>query len=150
MVTLRGDPAKPEPGDARGFWSLPRLAYAAAVAIALWAAGFVLPALAAEPKASIEGALDPSLKAEIVRAVGDTDRPIQNRFEARRRAREAAEYATAVLRSEGYYAAEVTPDIGEGDAPAALVTVAPGPRLVLATPQIEWIGAAPDAPATTS
>lgn len=150
MVTLRGDPAKPEPGDARGFWSLPRLAYAAAVAIALWAAGFVLPALAAEPKASIEGALDPSLKAEIVRAVGDTDRPIQNRFEARRRAREAAEYATAVLRSEGYYAAEVTPDIGEGDAPAALVTVAPGPRFVLATPQIEWIGAAPDAPAATA
>jgi translocation and assembly module TamA len=53
--------------------------------------------------------------------VGETDRPIENRFEARRRAREAAEDAIAVLRSEGYYAYDVEPDVGEGDAPKALV-----------------------------
>jgi translocation and assembly module TamA len=101
-------------------------------------------ALAAEPKAQIEGELAPDLRTEVTRAVGDTDKPIENRFEARRRAREAAEDAIAVLRSEGYYAYDVQPDVGEGDAPKALVKIAPGPRFKLGHARIDWVGTPPD------
>src|SRR6185312_3366087 len=44
----------------------------------------------------------------------------------------------------GYYAYDVQPDVGEGDAPKALVKIAPGPRFVLGSARIDWIGAAPD------
>jgi translocation and assembly module TamA len=106
--------------------------------------GLATPAVAAEPKAQIEGTLAPELRAAVARAVGDTDRPIENRFEARRRAREAAEDAITVLRSEGYYAYDVEPDVGEGDVPKALVKIAPGPRFVLGRARIDWVGTPPD------
>lgn len=124
-----------------------RLVYAVAAGAALSLQGLSAPARAAEPKAVVQGELPADLKAQIADAVGDTDRPIENRFEARRRAREAAEDAIAVLRSEGYYAYDVEPDIGEGDAPKALVKVAPGPRFMLGAAHIDWIGAPPDAAA---
>jgi len=56
--------------------------------------------MAAQPKATVEGAMKAALKTKLVEAIGETDRPISSRFEARRRAREAAESAEAVLRSE--------------------------------------------------
>jgi translocation and assembly module TamA len=87
--------------------------------------------------------MDSALREEIVRAVGETDRPISNRFEARRRAREAADDAIAVLRSEGYYAYEVTPDVGDGDKASPVVKVTPGPRFLFADPKIAWSGEAP-------
>jgi translocation and assembly module TamA len=102
-------------------------------------------AWAAQPRATVTGELPADLRAAIVRAIGESDRPIDNRFEARRRAEGAAEDALAVLRSEGYYAAIVEPEVGEGDAPTASVLVTPGPRFVLAPPRIEWVGAPPDA-----
>ena len=43
----------------------------------------------------MEGELSNSLRTAITNAVGETDKPIENRFEARRRAREAAEDAIA-------------------------------------------------------
>ena len=124
-----------------------RLLYAVAASVAFCAQGAGVPALAAEPRATIDGKLDPELKAAIATAIGQTDRPIENRFEARRRATKAAEDAIAVLRSEAYYAYDVQPDVGEGDAPAAVVHVTPGARFKLAQPRIEWVGEAPDAAA---
>jgi translocation and assembly module TamA len=124
---------------------LARLIYAVAASAAFCAQAICAPAQAAEPKASVEGVQDPALRAAIVRAVGNADRPIQNRFEARRRAREAAEDAIAVLRSDGYYAYEVTPDVGEGDSTKPVIKVTPGPQFVLASPKIDWVGVAPDA-----
>lgn len=106
--------------------------------------GFAAPAMAAEPKAQVEGELTADLRAVVVRAVGETDKPVENRFEAHRRAREASEDAIAVLRSEGYYAYDVEPDVGEGDAPLARVRIAPGPRFALGPAHIDWIGAMPD------
>jgi len=123
---------------------LARLVYAVAASAALCAQGVSAPAQAAQPRAAVEGTLEPDLKAAIVRAIGDTDRPIENRFEARLRARDAAEDAIAVLRSEGYYAYDVQPDVGSDDAPAALVRVSPGPRFLLSKPRIAWVGAPPD------
>jgi translocation and assembly module TamA len=103
------------------------------------------PALAAQPRAQIEGQLAPELRAAIAQEIGDSDRPIDNRFEARRRAREAAEAAVAVLRSEGYYSNDVEPEVGEGDTPTPRVRITPGPRFILALPTIEWVGTPPPA-----
>jgi translocation and assembly module TamA len=96
------------------------------------------------PKAEVRGVADRALRTEIERALGRVAPPT-SRLEARRRAREAAETAIAVLRSEGYYDYEVDADIGEGDAPQPIVSVAVGPRTMLAAPRIDWIGAVPDA-----
>jgi translocation and assembly module TamA len=109
-----------------------------------------MAAATAEPKAQLEGELDPDLRAAIVRAIGDSDRPIDNRFEARRRARDAAEDAIAVLRSEGYYAYEVEPDVAQGDKPRPVVRIKPGPRFVLGPSRIDWVGAPPDAAAAAA
>jgi translocation and assembly module TamA len=117
---------------------------AVAAAAALCVCAAAPQAWAAQPRATVSGELPADLHAAIVRAIGESDRPIDNRFEARRRAEGAAEDALAVLRSEGYYAAVVEPQVGEGDTPSASVEVTPGPRFVLAPPRIEWIGAAPD------
>jgi translocation and assembly module TamA len=121
-----------------------RQLFAAAAFAALTAGLAASPAWAAQPKAVVQGEMDPELRAEIVRAIGESDRPVTNRFEARRRARQAAEDAITVLRSEGYYAYEVEPDIGEGDAPTPIVRVTPGPRFALARPKIQWLDGQPD------
>ncbi len=124
-----------------------RLLHAFAVATALCVHG---AAVAAEPRAQLEGELDPDLRAAIQRAVGETSDKIETRFEARRRARAAAEDAIAVLRSEGYYAYVVEPDVSEADPPTPLVRITPGPRFALGSPAIQWQGAAPDAETETA
>ncbi|MFN3522393.1 MAG: autotransporter assembly complex protein TamA [Phenylobacterium sp.] len=95
-------------------------------------------------KASVQGDLPDDLREAIARAIGETGRPVQNRFEARRRARDAGEDAIAVLRSEGYYAYDVEADVGDGDAPTPLVRIEPGPRFTFANPKIDWLNPAPD------
>jgi translocation and assembly module TamA len=127
---------------------LGRLVLAVAAAAAICVEVLAAPARAApaaQPRAEIEGALDPALRAAIADEIGDTDRPVDNRFEARRRARDAADAAISVLRSEGYYAYDVEPEVGEGEAPTPRVRVTPGPRFTLAMPLIEWSGPAPPA-----
>ncbi|HYG25557.1 MAG TPA: autotransporter assembly complex family protein [Caulobacteraceae bacterium] len=105
----------------------------------------------AEPKAAVESVADEELRERIERAIGETDEAPTSRFEARRRAREAGEDAIAVLRSEGYYAYIVEPDVAdaaEDDAapPRPLVRIEPGPRFILSEPEVEWLGAAPQPP----
>jgi translocation and assembly module TamA len=102
-------------------------------------------AVAAEPRAVLEGELDADLRAAIQRAIGDTNDKIETRFEARRRARAAAEDAIAVLRSEGYYAYSVEPDVSEADPPKPLVRISPGARFHLGDATVQWQGSPPDA-----
>ncbi|MBL8552990.1 MAG: outer membrane protein assembly factor [Phenylobacterium sp.] len=97
----------------------------------------------AEPKAQLQGEVDADLRATIQTVIGDTDRPIENRFEARRRAQTAAEDAIAVLRAEGYYANVVEPDVTEGEPPHPVVKVTPGPRFSVANAAIAWQGTPP-------
>lgn len=120
---------------------------AAAAILASVAFSLALPAaaLAAEPKAVIQGELDKALKADIQRAVGTVKTHPASRVDARRRAREASEAAIAVLRSEGFYDYQVEPDVGEGDKPDAIVRITLGPRSTLTQTQIVWDGAPPDA-----
>lgn len=117
-----------------------RLVVAVAASAAICASG---AARAETPRATIEGELDSKLRDAIVQAVGETDKPIANRFEARRRAIDAGEQAIAVLRSEGFYGYDVEPDVGDGDPPVAIVRVTPGPRFTLSDPEIEWLAPAP-------
>ena len=97
------------------------------------------PAYAAEPKAAVEGVDDETLRAAIQRAVGESSRPAETRFEARRRARDAAQSAIAVLRSEGYYGYEIEPDVAEADPPRAVVRATPGPRFEIRAADIDWV-----------
>ncbi len=117
---------------------------------AVLSAGLTVPALAAraeEPKANVQGVADDDLRDQIRAAIGTTEKPATSRFEARRRGREASESATAVLRSEGFYASEVTSDLGDLDedeasdsdtAPRAVVKVITGAQFRLKRPSINW------------
>ena len=118
-----------------------RLLYAVAASVALCTPATLQ---AAEPRATVQGEMDPNLKAMVQRVIGETDRPVENRFEARRRARAAAEDAIAALRSEGYYAYRVEPDVSEAEPPRPLVQIAPGPRFHLSEPELGWIGPPPN------
>ena len=77
-----------------------RLALAGAALAALCAQAAAGTATAAQAKAGVEGTMKAALRSKIVDAIGESDRPITSRFEARRRAREAADSAEAVLRSD--------------------------------------------------
>ncbi len=100
-----------------------------------------------QPRAVVQGVADRTLRAALQRAAGEATGDPVNRVEARRRARQAAESITALLRSDGYYDAAVTPDIGEGEHARGVVQVDPGPLTRLAAPQVQWVGSAPSAPA---
>ncbi len=105
---------------------------------------------AADPRAVIRGDIDDALREQLVRAIGEVDGPPANRFEARRRARGAAEAAEALLRSEGYYQ-PVVEDIVEGEeAPTAIVSITIGRRFTLAPAEVEWMQTAPDAATDTA
>ena len=111
------------------------------------AAAAAAPAAAAVRKAEVQGVADRALAAELVRAVGEDRTAPATRLEARRRAREAAESATALLRSEGYYDSAVAPDVAAGETPRAVIRVTPGPRTTVASAVVDYAGAAPDAAA---
>ena len=100
-------------------------------------------ALADDAKATVTGVDDKPLRQAIQRYLGTTKRPSRSRFEARRRAEEAGDDAVVVLRSEGYYDYTITPDITEGEPPKPLVRIDPGPRFLVAAPQVTWSGAPP-------
>ncbi len=94
-------------------------------------------------RARVEGKMDSSLKAKIESAIGETTRPVTNRFEARQRARSVADTALSVLRSEGYYDAQVEPGVTGTDPVQPLITVLPGQVFHIAGPVIEWLDPAP-------
>lgn len=124
-----------------------RLLFAVAASAAFCASG---AAQAQDPRADIQGELPDEVRDTIQRVIGETDDPIENRFEARRRARAAAEDAIAVLRSEGYYAYEVTPDVSDAEPPRPVVRIEPGQRFLLGDSDIAWQGEAPDQETATA
>ena len=128
------------PGEDQSLTAL-RLAAAAGAATTLLAAAGA--AWCDVPKARILGVTDTRLRQQIERGVGTSKNPPQSRIEARRRAESAAADVMAVLRSEGYYEAQVTPDVGEGDQPASVVNVTAGPRFTIADPAVSWDKVAP-------
>ena len=108
------------------------------------------PALADVPKARIDGVSDDALRERLQTAVGVSADPPASRFEARRRARDAAEDAVKSLRSEGYYGYVVEPDVSDGESPEAVLRITPGPRFVFGDTAIAWQGEPPAAEARTA
>lgn len=103
-------------------------------------------AAAADPRAELRGEMNPGLREQLQRAIGEVDGPPSNRFAARRRARAALEAAEALLRSEGYYQ-PVLEDVVEGEeTPVAIVDVTPGPRFALTDPIVNWVEPPPAPP----
>ncbi len=112
----------------------------AALAAVIGFAADAPPAWADSP-VILEGA-DEETREAILNLLPDRETPT-SLFEAERIAEEAASRARAWLRSEGYYAAIVTPEANEEPVSARLV-IAPGPRFRFEAPQITFIGAPPD------
>jgi translocation and assembly module TamA len=104
------------------------------------------PALAAEDGApTIKGEIAAGLRAMIARALDGVGGASPSRFEARRRARDGADKASAVLRSEGYYAENVEAEVVEDGANSQpVVTVTPGPQFLVSGPQVLWAAPEPE------
>lgn len=115
----------------------------AALCAAIGLSAAPAPAWADSP-VEIDGA-DEDTREAILDLLPDRDAPT-TLFEAERIAEEAAARAQAWLRSEGYYAATVTPEAGD-DPPSARLIIAPGARFRFDAPEIVYIGAPPDASA---
>jgi translocation and assembly module TamA len=118
---------------------------AAACAAALGAAAS--PPAWAESPVVIEGASEETREA-ILDLLPDRDRP-QSLFDAERIAEEAANRANSWLRSEGYYAATVTPEAGDSP-PMARLVIAPGPRFRFTAPTLVFDNAIPDTATETA
>jgi translocation and assembly module TamA len=103
--------------------------------------------LQAAPNAALEGVSDNVLRGQLEVAIGEARAPPRSGLEARRRANQAVDDATALLRSEGYYDAIVEADVGEGSPPRAIVRVTTGPRYQLTAASIDWAAPQPDAAA---
>ena len=154
------------PGGGVGRWKvrLRRSGFALTAPAAVWLAAAWLAAAwlaagpagaaprrpALQPRAQVLGVADRTLRQALQRAAGEAEGPPANRIEARRRARQAADGVVALLRSDGYYDATVTPDVGPSDQPRAIVTVDPGPLTRLTAPRLAWVGAAPSAAAAAA
>ena len=117
------------------------LATASAIAIALCLCAH---ARADEPRARVQGVTEPRLLSELRAAIGTMQAPPTSRLDARRRATDAAERAILLLRSEGYYQAELEPQVSETDPPQAILVVRAGRRFQFGVSSLEWTGLAPE------
>jgi len=88
----------------------------------------------------IEGP-DEETRRAVLDLLPDRDAPT-SLFEAERIAEEAAARATAWLRSEGYYAATVTPEASD-EPPSARLIIEPGPRFRFAAARLSFLDATP-------
>lgn len=116
------------------------LATAVATALVLVAA---TGARADEPRARLQGVTDARLQRALREAIGTIHDAPASRLDARRRATEAAERAMLVLRSEGYYQAEIEPTVSETDPPRAILTIRTGQRFLFGPSVIAWSGSTP-------
>jgi translocation and assembly module TamA len=114
-----------------------RLAGAASVLAVLVPWLWVTPSVA-EPRALVRGDIPANLLPLLEAAVEQVREPPASAFEARRRASGVAESVIAVLRSEGYYAYTVTPDVEDGPPLRGIVRVETGPRFLLTDPQVRF------------
>jgi translocation and assembly module TamA len=100
-----------------------------------------------EPRALVRGDIPERLRPLLEAAVEQVREPPASAFEARRRATAVSEAVIAVLRSEGYYAYTVTPDIEDGPPLRGVVRIETGPQFVLAAPDVQFQDPATTEPA---
>jgi translocation and assembly module TamA len=136
-------------GVARALWRLAmRLVpiFPAALCVAIGIAADPPRAWADSPVV-LEGA-DEDTREAILDLLPDRDAS-ESLFDAERIAEEAAARALAWLRSEGYYAATVTPETSENPIAARLV-IAPGARFVFDAPRLQYVDHPPSAAAAAA
>ena len=85
----------------------------------------------AQPLAQVEGVEDAQLRAALIEAIGERSSATNGASSALRQARNAASRTRRLLRSQGYYAATVTPALGAGRQP--VVRVETGPRFLISS-----------------
>src|SRR5690348_10234212 len=123
------------------------IAFPAAFFAALGLAAATAPPAHGETPIAIDGADEEQRKA-ILHLLPDRDPP-QTLFDAERLGEEAAARASAWLRSEGYYAAQVTPQATDNP-PAAHLIIAPGARFKFTAPDLTFDGETPGADAVAA
>ena len=117
------------------------------ILLALVLAGSLAGVSRAAPLARVEGVEGP-LRGELEAAIGQARTPPATPLEARRRAIGAARDAVLLLRSEGWYEGEATPEPPAGLEPR--VRVEPHRRFHFAGARILWQRAAPDSAAAAA
>jgi translocation and assembly module TamA len=114
----------------------------------------VLPnaAQAGEPLAAVKGKLPDKLRSLTEEVVGEADAPARSLAQARRRVIKAGESVISVMRSQGYYSAEIDAKVIEAPAstdegaqtpPQPVVTVRPGPQFLISSVDIIYVDNAP-------
>ena len=110
-------------------------------------------AYAAEPLAKIEGDLPKELKTLIKEVLGEVESPPRSLAQARRRTVKASEGAMSVLRSQGYYGADIEARVIESPAssdetrplpPRPTLTIKPGAQFTISTLDVVYADTAPD------
>ncbi len=104
-------------------------------------------AYANEPLASIEGNLPSALKTLLLDVIGEVDEPPRSLAQARRSVKKARESAMSVMRSQGYYGAEIearvieVPSNIESDQRSKLrsvITIISGPQFTISASEIKY------------
>ncbi|WP_418152333.1 autotransporter assembly complex family protein [Litorimonas sp. RW-G-Af-16] len=109
-------------------------------------------AMADEPMVQIEGTASQSLRDTILSVLGPVDAAPRSMAQARRRAKEAAAQAESVLRSQGYYSADVIATVRERDttkksdkrnAPTPTLTINSGPQFLFSEISVKYADTSP-------
>jgi len=112
--------------------------------IAVFSALILLATTAAlaDPLARVEGVEREDLRERLIAAIGEAPAKPETRLDARRHLQSATSRAEAVLRSEGFYAADIDGRLAESGPPVLLIDA--GPRFLIGDITVQ---AAPDADA---
>ena len=111
-------------------------------------------AFAAEPLANIDGDVPVPLRKLVLDVLGTVEDAPRSLAQARRRAAKASESAMSVMRSQGYYGADIDARVIEAPAsvdvatrlpPRPVLTITPGPRFTIGSLDVTYTGPAPDA-----
>jgi translocation and assembly module TamA len=106
-----------------------------------------------EPLAAIEGEMPKDLKTLLTEVLGKVESSPRSLAQARRRVIKAKESATSVLRSQGYYGADidarvieppVSADLSKRRAHRPVLVISPGPQFKVSSIDIIFEGDAPD------
>jgi len=122
------------------------------VAVCAIFGGLSVKTFAGVPLATLEGEIPLDVQDLMTQVLGEVDAPPRSVAQARRRAQQAADQALSLLRSQGYYGAEVTARIDEQldaekdekrRAPRSVIMVRSGPLFRVASLDVNFDGPPP-------
>lgn len=108
---------------------------------------------AKEPLVTVTGDLSAEMRDLLQAVLGEAEAPPRSVAQARRRVLRAAKKAEDVMRSQGYYGAEITPHVLEdgvdtdarrSGSPTPILTIKPGERFTLSDILVTYLDRVPD------